>query len=164
MSVGAADGHTFSVHIHCIAAHQLLGNRTQECFVKRARYLLDRHLKKAHGLTAAAPPQSDTLAPNSSLTNDVKAWENEMAAIKARIAELEAILRSKGVQRRRSAGLQTRSAEKPLKKKKGGDFHLVQGFRSRLERRSYCNFAYSALACCKIGISGSASFQRVRKS
>ncbi len=41
-----------------------------------------------------------------------------MAAMKARIAELEAILRSKGVQRRRSAGLQTRSAEKPLKKKK----------------------------------------------
>jgi len=28
----------------------------------------------------------------------------------------------------------------------------------------YCNFAYSALASFRIGISGSASFQRVRKS
>jgi hypothetical protein len=28
----------------------------------------------------------------------------------------------------------------------------------------YCNFAYSALACFRMGMSGSASFQRVRKS
>jgi hypothetical protein len=27
---------------------------------------------------------------------------------------------------------------------------------------NYCNFAYSALACFRMGISGSASFQRVR--
>ena len=33
------------------------------------------------------------------------------------------------------------------------------------ERRcSYCSFAYSALACFRMGMSGSASFQRVRKS
>jgi hypothetical protein len=29
---------------------------------------------------------------------------------------------------------------------------------------SYCSFAYSALACFRMGMSGSASFQRVRKS
>jgi len=29
--------------------------------------------------------------------------------------------------------------------------------------RSYCSFAYSALACLRIGMSGSASFQSVRK-
>ena len=28
----------------------------------------------------------------------------------------------------------------------------------------YCNFAYSAFACFRMGMSGSASFQRVRKS
>jgi len=28
----------------------------------------------------------------------------------------------------------------------------------------YCNFAYSALACFRMGMSGSASFQSVRKS
>src|SRR6516162_5141132 len=33
-----------------------------------------------------------------------------------------------------------------------------------LIRRGYCNFAYSALACFRMGMSGSASFQRVRKS
>jgi hypothetical protein len=31
-------------------------------------------------------------------------------------------------------------------------------------QRSYCSFAYSALACLKIGMSGSAFFQSVRKS
>ncbi len=31
-------------------------------------------------------------------------------------------------------------------------------------QRSYCSFAYSALACLKAGMSGSASFQSVRKS
>jgi hypothetical protein len=30
--------------------------------------------------------------------------------------------------------------------------------------RCYCNFAYSALASFRMGMSGSASFQRVRKS
>src|ERR1022692_4021304 len=29
---------------------------------------------------------------------------------------------------------------------------------------AYCNFAYSALACFRMGMSGSASFQRVKKS
>ena len=29
---------------------------------------------------------------------------------------------------------------------------------------AYCNFAYSLLACFRMGMSGSASFQRVRKS
>jgi hypothetical protein len=33
-----------------------------------------------------------------------------------------------------------------------------------LSERSYCNFAYSALACFRMGMSGSASFQSVRKS
>ena len=28
---------------------------------------------------------------------------------------------------------------------------------------AYCNFVYSALACFRMGMSGSASFQRVRK-
>jgi hypothetical protein len=31
-------------------------------------------------------------------------------------------------------------------------------------RHLHCSFAYSALACFRMGISGSASFQRVRKS
>src|SRR5712664_3065494 len=31
----------------------------------------------------------------------------------------------------------------------------------RFERRSYCSFAYSALACLTTGMSGSASFQSV---
>ena len=35
----------------------------------------------------------------------------------------------------------------------------LQGFAIR-----YCNFAYSALACFRMGMSGSASFQSVRKS
>ena len=30
--------------------------------------------------------------------------------------------------------------------------------------KAYCSCAYSALACFKIGMSGSASFQRARKS
>ena len=30
--------------------------------------------------------------------------------------------------------------------------------------RSYCSFAYSALACFRMGMSGSASFQRAKKS
>jgi hypothetical protein len=44
-----------------------------------------------------------------------------------------------------------------------------QRFRSRLAsfRKwvavSYCNFAYSALACFRMGMSGSASFHNVRK-
>jgi hypothetical protein len=32
------------------------------------------------------------------------------------------------------------------------------------DRRLYCNFANSALACLRMGMSGSASFQRARKS
>ena len=39
---------------------------------------------------------------------------------------------------------------------------LVAGFA--VTRSCYCSFAYSALACFRMGISGSASFQRVRKS
>ena len=35
--------------------------------------------------------------------------------------------------------------------------------RSR-QRDAYCSFAYSALACFRMGMSESASFQRVRKS
>jgi len=30
--------------------------------------------------------------------------------------------------------------------------------------RDYCSFAYSALACFRMGMSGSASFQRLKKS
>jgi hypothetical protein len=38
-------------------------------------------------------------------------------------------------------------------------------FRASTEgHRCYCSFAYSALACLKIGMSGSAFFQSVRKS
>ena len=33
-----------------------------------------------------------------------------------------------------------------------------------VERGNYCSFAYSALACFRMGMSGSASFQSVRKS
>jgi hypothetical protein len=36
--------------------------------------------------------------------------------------------------------------------------------RRRLGQLSYCNFPYSALACFRMGMSGSASFQRLRKS
>jgi hypothetical protein len=36
--------------------------------------------------------------------------------------------------------------------------------RHNLSSRAHCNFAYSALACFRMGMSGSASFQRVRKS
>jgi hypothetical protein len=58
-------------------------------------------------------------------------------------------------------------------------FHLTSPFIGLLARfvgsppyselpqkgqRSYCSFAYSALACLKIGMSGSASFQSKRKS
>ena len=32
------------------------------------------------------------------------------------------------------------------------------------KRRTYCNFAYSALASFRMGMSGSASFQRAKKS
>ena len=35
---------------------------------------------------------------------------------------------------------------------------------SKLERGNCCSFAYSTLACFRTGMSGSASFQRVRKS
>jgi hypothetical protein len=35
---------------------------------------------------------------------------------------------------------------------------------SKLERGNCCSFAYSTLACFRMGMSGSASFQRVRKS
>jgi hypothetical protein len=41
---------------------------------------------------------------------------------------------------------------------------VKHGLLSRLERRNYCNFAYSVLASFRIGMSGSASFQSVRKS
>ena len=34
----------------------------------------------------------------------------------------------------------------------------------RMEERNYCSAAYSAFACLRIGMSGSASFQSVRKS
>src|SRR5438874_1225399 len=34
----------------------------------------------------------------------------------------------------------------------------------RATHRGYCSFAYSALACFRMGMSGSASFQRARKS
>jgi len=39
---------------------------------------------------------------------------------------------------------------------------ITASFRDVL-RVFYCSFAYSALACFRIGMSGSASFQRVRK-
>jgi Flagella basal body rod protein len=35
---------------------------------------------------------------------------------------------------------------------------------ARSERGDYCNFAYSALACRRMGMSGSTSFHSVRKS
>ena len=42
----------------------------------------------------------------------------------------------------------------------GFDCHPSCGPRCR----TYCNFAYSALACLRMGMSASASFQSVRKS
>jgi hypothetical protein len=36
--------------------------------------------------------------------------------------------------------------------------------RNVKSRGHYCSFAYSALACFRMGMSGSASFQIVRKS
>jgi len=36
--------------------------------------------------------------------------------------------------------------------------------RLGVERRNYCNFAYSAFACFRMGTSGSASFHRAKKS
>jgi hypothetical protein len=41
---------------------------------------------------------------------------------------------------------------------------LASDGRHNSEHLNYFSFAYSALACCKIGISGSASFQSVKKS
>src|SRR6266513_3184277 len=48
--------------------------------------------------------------------------------------------------------------------------HITQNARNRssecdalFSTVDYCNFAYSALACFKMGMSGSASFQRVKK-
>jgi hypothetical protein len=38
------------------------------------------------------------------------------------------------------------------------------GWRKRGRMSAHCSFAYSALACLRMGMSGSASFQRVRKS
>ena len=35
---------------------------------------------------------------------------------------------------------------------------------STQNKRGYCSFAYSTLACFRMGMSGSASFQRARKS
>jgi hypothetical protein len=45
----------------------------------------------------------------------------------------------------------------------GSPFDGAQG-RLRGTGKPYCSFAYSVLACFRIGMSGSASFQRVRKS
>lgn len=42
--------------------------------------------------------------------------------------------------------------------------HKNNGEFEGRERGSYCNLAYSAFACFKMGMSGSASFQSVRKS
>jgi len=41
---------------------------------------------------------------------------------------------------------------------------LAPGVVIRAEKQIYISFAYSAFACFKTGMSGSASFQRVRKS
>ena len=38
------------------------------------------------------------------------------------------------------------------------------GGQSRIRVGNYCSLAYSALACFRMGMSGSASFQRARKS
>lgn len=43
--------------------------------------------------------------------------------------------------------------------------HQASQAMANISRPSnYCSLAYSALACLRIGMSGSASFQRVRKS
>ena len=44
-----------------------------------------------------------------------------------------------------------------------GLWDFPQGLKA-ISGQNYCNFAYSALACFRMGMSGSASFQRVRKS
>ena len=44
-------------------------------------------------------------------------------------------------------------------------FDLAQSSTTEPGRQTvYCNFAYSALACLRMGMSGSASFQRAKKS
>jgi hypothetical protein len=54
-----------------------------------------------------------------------------------------------------SVGDQANSVNAGLDRQKDG--------LSTIALKIYCNLAYSALACCRMGISGSASFQRVRK-
>src|SRR5713101_936234 len=44
------------------------------------------------------------------------------------------------------------------------DSETIVQVRTRDRTPDHCNLAYSALACCRIGVSGSASFQSVRKS
>jgi hypothetical protein len=45
-----------------------------------------------------------------------------------------------------------------------GRFWQIGSMRGQSERKNYCSFAYSALASCRMGMSGSASFHRVKKS
>jgi hypothetical protein len=45
---------------------------------------------------------------------------------------------------------------------RGGTFAVA--IHQPVNLRTYCNFANSALACSRMGMSGSASFQRVKKS
>ena len=44
------------------------------------------------------------------------------------------------------------------------DNNLRKKQKQKTNPSPYCNFAYSALACFRMGMSGSASFQSVRKS
>ena len=59
-----------------------------------------------------------------------------------------------------------RSSVQAVRHKTGSEEGTGNGFtrRSCDSPTSYCNFAYSALACFRMGMSGSASFQRLRKS
>ena len=58
------------------------------------------------------------------------------------------------------------SAERSAVPWSGVNVAVRQGRSSSVGRTSwrYCSFAYSALACFRMGMSESASFQRVRKS
>ena len=59
-----------------------------------------------------------------------------------------------------------RSAMLPVTREESGENRCCRGQfrRDIVARRGYCSFAYSALASFRIGMLGSASFQRARKS
>jgi hypothetical protein len=67
--------------------------------------------------------------------------------------------------RDRICGARKKWGSQRLRRPHDGKFMRRSSFWKRgPERGDYFSFAYSALACLRMGMSGSASFQRVRKS